>query len=111
MARLSDFNQRMTTAIERLPLPEFDSTPWVSAPPLDEARVAIISTAGIHRSGDHAFEGGAADYRVIPGDVDLADVAMTHVSVNFDRSGFQQDTEVVFPLARLRIRDSITTRR
>lgn len=102
MARLSDFDPRMAAALERLPLPEFDSTPWVEAPPLAEARVALISTAGIHRSGDLAFQGGAADYRIIPGDVDLAEVAMTHVSVNFDRSGFQQDTEVVFPLGRLR---------
>ncbi len=102
MARLSDFDPRTAAGLERLPLPEFDSTPWVEPPPLDEARVALISTAGIHRSSDLAFQGGASGYRIIPGDVDLADVAMTHVSVNFDRSGFQQDTDVVFPLGRLR---------
>jgi D-proline reductase (dithiol) PrdB len=27
---------------------------------------------------------------------------MSHVSVNYDRSGFQEDVNVVFPLARLR---------
>jgi D-proline reductase (dithiol) PrdB len=27
---------------------------------------------------------------------------MSHVSVNFDRSGFQEDLNVVFPLERLR---------
>jgi D-proline reductase (dithiol) PrdB len=27
---------------------------------------------------------------------------MTHSSVNFDRTGFQQDTNVVFPIDRLR---------
>jgi D-proline reductase (dithiol) PrdB len=26
---------------------------------------------------------------------------MTHISTNFDRTGFQQDWNVVFPLARL----------
>ena len=27
---------------------------------------------------------------------------MSHISVNFDRSGFQQDLNVVFPVERLR---------
>jgi D-proline reductase (dithiol) PrdB len=27
---------------------------------------------------------------------------MSHISVNFDRSGFQEDVNVVFPLERLR---------
>jgi D-proline reductase (dithiol) PrdB len=27
---------------------------------------------------------------------------MSHISVNFDRSGFRRDPEVVFPLSRLR---------
>jgi D-proline reductase (dithiol) PrdB len=27
---------------------------------------------------------------------------MSHVSVNYDRTGFQEDVNVVFPLARLR---------
>ena len=39
---------------------------------------------------------------MIPGDIDLNDIVMTHTSVNYDRTGFQQDTNVVFPLDRLR---------
>jgi len=42
------------------------------------------------------------DYRVIPGDVEAKDLVMTHISTNFDRTGFQQDWNVVFPLDRLR---------
>ena len=84
-----------------LPMPEFESTPWVTAPPLRDARVAIVSTAGLHRRDDRKFRGGASDYRLIPGDVDYADLAMSHVSVNFDRSGFQQDVNLAFPLERL----------
>ena len=45
---------------------------------------------------------GPADYRVIPGDTPAADLLMSHVSVNFDRSGFQEDINVVFPIDRLR---------
>ena len=84
-----------------MPMPEFESTPWVTAPPLRDARVAIVSTAGLHRRDDRKFRGGASDYRLIPGDVDYADLAMSHVSVNFDRSGFQQDVNLAFPLERL----------
>ena len=33
--------------------------------------------------------------------IDPGDVVMSHVSVNFDRTGFQQDLNVCFPLQRL----------
>jgi D-proline reductase (dithiol) PrdB len=74
----------------------------VEAPALSQARVAIVSTAGLHRNSDARFVGGAADYRLIPSDVDTAELMMTHVSINFDRSGFQQDVNVVFPLDLLK---------
>jgi D-proline reductase (dithiol) PrdB len=45
---------------------------------------------------------GAADYRVIPVDTPANDLVMSHISTNFDRTGFQQDWNVVFPLDRLR---------
>jgi D-proline reductase (dithiol) PrdB len=38
------------------------------------------------------------DYRVIPGDTSAQDLVMTHISTNFDRTGFVQDWNVVFPL-------------
>ena len=66
------------------------------------AVVAIVSTAGVHRAGDRPFAFGSRDYRVIPGDTDTADIVMSHVSSNFDRTGYQADPNVVFPLAPLR---------
>ena len=45
---------------------------------------------------------GSNDYRVIPGDTPSADIVMSHVSTNFDRSGFQQDVNVALPIDRLR---------
>lgn len=101
MVRLSDLPPEVAAAYLRAPLPEFESTPRAAAPDLKSARIALISTAGLHRRSDAKFSGGAADYRIIPGDVDSADLAMSHVSVNFDRSGFQQDVNVVFPLELL----------
>ncbi|MDP6516429.1 MAG: glycine/sarcosine/betaine reductase selenoprotein B family protein [Alphaproteobacteria bacterium] len=62
----------------------------------------LISTAGLQRRGDREFAIGAVDYRVIPGDIAAGDLIMSHVSTNFDRVGFQQDWNVMFPLDRLR---------
>ena len=101
MVRLSDLPAPAAAFLGNMPMPEFESTPWASPPALADARVAIVSTAGLHRRDDRKFKGGASDYRIIPADVDEADIAMSHVSVNFDRSGFQQDLNVVFPLQRL----------
>jgi D-proline reductase (dithiol) PrdB len=102
MARLSDFEPDYAQHFLDMPVPTYESTPWVEPAPLAESRVAIISTAGIHRRSDPEFAAGAADYRLIPGDVEPADLIMSHVSVNFDRSGFQQDINVVFPLESMR---------
>lgn len=86
-------------SLSDLPL---ESTSWVPPSDIRQAKVAIISTAGLHRSSDARFLDGETDYRIIPGDVDAADLVMSHRSVNFDRSGFQQDVNVVFPLEHLR---------
>ena len=63
--------------------------------------MAIISTAGLQKRGDRPFAVGANDYRVIPGGTDSADIVMSHISTNYDRTGFQQDINVAFPLDRL----------
>lgn len=104
MARLTDFsaNEREHHLQKIRDLPDFGPTPFVSGPPLRERRVAIVTTSGLHRRSDRPFEIGATDYRVIPGDTPASELVMSHVSVNYDRSGFQEDVNVVFPLERLR---------
>ena len=80
----------------------FERTPWAEAPKLVDARVAIITTAAIHRRDDRPFTGHEGDYRVIPEDIEYSDLAMTHSSVNFDRSAYQQDVNVCLPLEHVR---------
>lgn len=82
----------------------FDGRPWVAGVPLRQRRVAVITTAGLHVRDDRPFAPGAAatDYRVIPGSTVAADLVMSHLSVNYDRTGYQQDANVVLPLDRLR---------
>jgi len=102
MARLNQMPEPMRSHLTELPCPSFEAKPWVTGPPLSERRVSLISTAGLQRRGDRPFEGMTGDYRVIPGDIEAKDLVMTHISTNFDRTGFQQDWNLVFPLDRLR---------
>ncbi len=102
MARLDQLPEPMRSHIADLPCPHFEQTPRASGPELAKRRVAIISTAGLHRREDRPFGGMEGDYRVIEGDTPAGDLVMTHISTNFDRTGFQQDWNLVFPIDRLR---------
>jgi len=103
MARLEEIPLNEREMVEELDCSGFEGRrPWVTGPALDQRRIAIVSTAALNVRGDEVFQRDAADYRIIPGEVDPADVLMSHVSVNFDRTGFQQDLNVCFPLERLR---------
>lgn len=102
MVYLAEMPADVRETLLNQPLPEFVETPWTMPRPLAECRVAIVSTAGLHRKDDPPFRGGAGDYRLLPDDVNVADLRMSHVSTNFDRLGFQNDVNVVFPIDRLR---------
>ena len=101
MVRLDDLHPDMANNLRNLELPQVEPAPWVTPPPLAEATVAIVTTAGLTRADDRRFSPGALEYRLIPGEIKAADLRMSHASVNFDRSAFQQDYNVVFPLDRL----------
>jgi D-proline reductase (dithiol) PrdB len=103
MVRLEELHEEEQKMLMGLPCAHFETTPWVSGPPLNERRLAIITTAGLHTRHDRPFQMDPNDfYRVIPGDVQANELVMSHMSASFDRSGFQQDWNVVFPLDRLR---------
>lgn len=102
MTRLEDIPDAEREVILNLEIPTYDSTPFVPGPPVEQRRVAIVSTAGLQRRGDRAFGASSGDYRIIPGSTDGADLILSHASPNFDRTGFQADANVMFPLERLR---------
>ncbi len=102
MARLELMTEGQREHLLKLPCPTYESNPWVAGPTLNQRRVALISTAGVHKRNDRPFEMGATDYRIIPADTSSDDLIMSHISANFDRTGFQQDWNVVFPIDRLR---------
>ncbi len=101
MARLEDLPPELASHMEHLPCPDMGPTACADGPPLAERRVAIISTAGLGRKSEGGFNPGDADYRVIPADLPAADLTMSHISVNYDRTGFQEDINIAFPIERL----------
>ncbi|MFZ5784355.1 MAG: glycine/sarcosine/betaine reductase selenoprotein B family protein [Pseudomonadota bacterium] len=100
--RLDDMPEGEAAHLRRIECPTYGDTPLLPGAPLAQRRVALISTAGLHRRGDRPFRPGDGSYRVIPGDTTAGELVMSHISVNFDRTGFQQDLNVVFPIDRLR---------
>lgn len=71
--------------------------------PLAEARVALVSSAGVHLDDQPAFHvetvAGDSSYRLIPDDVDLSRLGFTHT--HYDTASAEKDPNVVFPLDRL----------
>lgn len=102
MVRLADLPEVEAEHLRAKPCPPFVSTPWVEPGELRRTRLAIVTTAGLTLRGDRPFALNTGEYRVIPGDSAAADLVMSHASVNFDRTGFQQDLNVVFPIDRAR---------
>jgi D-proline reductase (dithiol) PrdB len=102
MTRLTDLPPAMAQRLAELECPDFATTPWVAGAPLSQRRVAIVSSAGLVRRGEEPFRGRDADFRVIPGDLAPDELLISHISINFDRTGFQEDRNVVFPIDRLR---------
>jgi D-proline reductase (dithiol) PrdB len=102
MTRLTDLPAVQAKRLAELECPHFETTPWVTGPALSQRRVAIVSSAGLVVRGEDPFRGRDADYRVIPADTEPDQLLISHISVNFDRTGFQEDWNVVFPLDRLK---------
>jgi D-proline reductase (dithiol) PrdB len=101
MAHLEDIPQPTRDAVANAPCPSFDSMPFVSGPPLAERRVAVVSSAALIRQGNAPFPFGSAEVRFLPADAPLKDLLISHVSINFDRSGYQRDINTVYPIERL----------
>jgi D-proline reductase (dithiol) PrdB len=102
MARPEDIPQPTRDTVLNLPCPAFETTPFVAGPPLAQRRVAILSSAALVKRGDQPFAFGSGEVRFIPAGVSPGDLLISHVSINFDRSGWQRDINVVYPIDRLR---------
>ena len=80
----------------------FKTRPWVPGPALSQRRIAIVSSAGLVIRGEDPFRGRDPHYHAIPATTRPEDLLCSHISINFDRTGFQEDWNVAFPIDRLR---------
>lgn len=81
------------------PAPEFDTTPFTTPPPLNEATVAIVTTMGLKRPGEEGWKPQDPSFRSF--DVSERDLMLGHLSPNFDRTGIAVDLNVAYPVDRL----------
>lgn len=106
MAKLSDLNASSRRFIEHYPFPELGPPVLRKlSKPLAECRAVLITTAGLHLKEDIPFSGSFlvsdCSFRRLPASVRLADMAISHTSKEFDRSGIMDDLNVVYPIDRL----------
>jgi D-proline reductase (dithiol) PrdB len=86
-----------------LPMQANDTAPFARlTKPLAECRVAIVTTAGLHRRGDRPFGPGEQTYRAIPADTPAKDIIQSHTSIGFDRVPIMRDLNITYPVDRLR---------
>ncbi|MCC6434960.1 MAG: selenoprotein B glycine/betaine/sarcosine/D-proline reductase [Acidimicrobiales bacterium] len=85
-------------SVESLDAFDFGTTAAVAAPPLAEARVAIVTTAGLRADGLGRWSEGQG-FVTLP--AAARDLQLAHLSVNFDRSGLLADLNVAYPADRL----------
>src|SRR5271163_3308801 len=98
MTRLTDLPPAQAKRLAELECPDFATRPWVTGTALSERRVAIVSSAGLVVRGEDPFRGRDPDFRAIPATTKPENLLCSHISINFDRNGFQEDWNVVFPL-------------
>ena len=101
MVRLADVPEPERTVIANLSCPTYKNTSYTTPPPAHQRHVAIVSTAGLIVRGERPMLANETGYRAIASGVDDGDILCSHVSTNFDRTGFQQDLNVMLPRDRL----------
>jgi D-proline reductase (dithiol) PrdB len=102
----SEFSFAIRTFLKLYRWRRIDPIPWAPLrKPLADAKVALVTTAGLVMPGQQPFDddvkGGDVSFRVIPGDANVASLIDTHRSEAFDHSGIRSDPNLAFPLDRL----------
>ena len=105
MAKISDLSLKDRLWYHRYRFRRVDPLPWAQGgPPTREAKVAVVTSAGVHEPKSPPFEkvkGGDFSYRWVPTDADLQGLICTHPSGAWDRKGVTSDMNMALPLDRL----------
>ena len=85
--------------VRNIECPAFDNLAFHIPPRLEEATVALVTSASLHHPEQDDFAPMDTSYRVLDGS--RRDYLVGHWSPNFDTSGVAVDLNVVFPIDRL----------
>ena len=94
-----DNDAALRAFVTKMPHPEFPDPAFHWPPALKDCRVAIVTSAALHREGTSGWDRMDIHFETIPHAA--RDLKLGHWSANFDRSGFAQDINVVYPVDRL----------
>jgi D-proline reductase (dithiol) PrdB len=107
VAQLTDLPLSIRLFLKTYRWRRIDPVPWAPLRrPLPEAKVAVVSTAGLVLPGQERFDndvrGGDWSYREVPADADPASFIDAHRSASYDHGGVHADANLAFPLDRIR---------
>ncbi len=107
MAHLSDLKLTHRALIQAYPFRRVDWRPGTRLNrPLNQARIALITTAGFYLPDQPPFEQSFrhddCSYREIASQTEVETLRIGHTSDAFDHSGIESDRNLAFPLDRLR---------
>jgi D-proline reductase (dithiol) PrdB len=92
-------DREIKSGAAKVECPRVDNPAFVRPPPLQEATVAIVTSASLHHATDDDFAPVDTGFRVL--ERARRDIVVGHWSPNFDASGVAADLNVVFPIDRL----------
>ncbi len=103
MVRLKDLPEYEREHLLAKNMPPLGPPTWVTqTKSINDMRFALITTAGLHYRDDENFDFADATFRPIDGSENANNLVMSHSSVNFDKTGFSEDVNVVFPIDRFK---------
>lgn len=107
MGDLSEFSLSMRIFLQAYPWRRVPPVPWSPLRrPLNESRVALVTSAGFVLPGqapfDEGIRGGDTSFRIIPDDALVRELIDSQRSESFDHGGMRQDPNLALPLDRLR---------
>ena len=90
---------QIKTGAAQVECPHIENPAFARPKPVAQCRVAIVTSASMHRADDVDFAPTDTGFRTL--DADRRDIVVGHWSPNFDAVGVAADLNVVFPIDRL----------
>lgn len=107
MGDIREFSFPLQLFLKAYPWRRIDPVPWTPlTKPLDQCRIALVSSAGFVLPGQQPFDegkrGGDPSFREIPSDADVTTLVDTHRSESFDHTAMRKDPNLALPIDRIR---------